>query len=445
MCFRWVRSESHPQPKTRVIGLGELDSPRGQRAGMEKRALDTSTNYENPYRPLAVAILNAAGRLCGLPCDLDTQGMVASAKRRTGLRDFGDEWFVEPLAVLVDSINAEAELTPLGRWIQKSRLEGALAKRLRVEELLRRRPEIRDIDLGRIIVIAGLQRTGTTTLHRLIGADPSARELLAREALDPLPAPGGVRIRRARMAERAIAYMAPEFFAVHPIEHDAPEEDILLLDLCFMSQSPEAVMHVPSYANWLESQYHTKAYEYLRTLLKILHWQRPGRFWVLKTPHHAEYPDVILKVFPEATIMQTHRDPQMIVGSFCSMVAHGRGMLSDPVDTREIASHWTRKMRRMMKRSMEARKRADAGRFVDVSYGDLLRDPVGELERIYRQAGIVFGEAAERAAQDALRTKVQHRYGRHVYRLDDFGLTRESVEQCFSFYRREYRVPHEQA
>ena len=399
-------------------------------------AMGKPRDYEKPYRPLAVAMLNHAGCLCGLPGPLDAQKMVANANRRAGLRDFGDGWFLEPLAVLVDSINAEAELTPLGRWVQKSRLEGALAKRLRVEELLRQQPEIPDIDLGKVIVIAGLQRTGTTTLHRLIGADPQSRELLAWEALDPLPTPRGVRITRARMAEQAIAYMAPEFFAVHPIEHDAPEEDILLLDLCFMSQSPEAVMHVPSYSKWLERQDHTKAYAYLRTLLKILHWQRPGRFWVLKTPNHAEYLDVILKVFPEATIVQTHRDPQIAVPSFCSMVAHGRGMLSDRVDTREIASHWTRKMRRMMKRSMEARKRADARRFVDVSYGDLLRDPLGELQRIYRKAGIVFGEVAERAARDALGTQVQHRYGRHVYRLDDFGLTRESVEQCFSFYRR---------
>ena len=259
--------------------------------------MDTSTDYEKPYRPAAVAMLNSAGRLCGFPDPLDAEKMVANAKRRTGFKDFGDEWFLEPLAVLVDSINGEADLTPLGRWIRRFRLEGALVKRLRVEKLLRQQPEIQDIDLGKIVVIAGLQRTGTTTLHRLIGADPHARELLAWEALDPLPASAGVRIRRARVAERAIAYMAPEFFAVHPIEHDAPEEDILLLDLSFMSQSPEAIMHVPSYANWLEGQDHTKAYEYLRTLLKILHRQRPGRFWVLKTPHHAEYLDVILKFF----------------------------------------------------------------------------------------------------------------------------------------------------
>lgn len=404
--------------------------------------MDTSTNYRRPYRPLAVSTLNAAARLLGLPNRLDAEKMRARARSRTGLRDFGDEWFLEPLAVLVDAINAEAELTPLGQWIQKARLTGALAKRLRVEHLLRQRPEIRDIDLGRIIVIAGLQRTGTTTLHRLIGAHPRARVLLAWEALDPLPSPSRIRIRRARMAERAVAYMAPEFFAVHPIEHDAPEEDILLLDLCFMSQSPEAVMHVPSYANWLEGQDHTKAYEYLRTLMKVLHWQRPGEFWVLKTPHHAEHLDVILRVFPEAIVVQTHRDPQMIVPSFCSMVAHGRGMLSDRVDTREIAAHWAGKMRRMMELSIETRKTAGS-RFVDVSYYDLLNGPMAELRRIYRRANIAFDEVARKAAAQAVGENRQHRYGRHRYGLGDFGLTPESVERCFSFYRREYGVPHE--
>ena len=405
--------------------------------------MDTSTNYQRPYRPLAVSALNAAARLIGLPGRLDAGAMVARAKRRTGLEDFGDEWFLEPLAVLVDAINAEAELTPLGQWIQKARLEGALVKRLRVEQLLRQHPEIQDIDLGKVVVIAGLQRTGTTTLHRLMAADPRARELRAWEALDPLPSPARIRIRRARMAERAIAYMAPEFFAVHPIEHDAPEEDILLLDLCFMSQSPEAVMHVPSYANWLEGQDHTKAYTYLATLLKVLHWQRPGEFWVLKTPQHAECLDVILAVFPEATIVQTHRDPQVIVPSFCSMVAHGRGMLSDRVDTREIAAHWTRKMRRMMELSIEVRKTSPS-RFVDVSYYDLLNDPIAELRRTYRRADIRFDESAVHAAENAARENTQHRYGRHVYRVDDFGLTGESVERCFSFYRREYGVPREQ-
>ena len=138
-------------------------------------SLETSTDYGNPYRPLAVSIFNRAGRLArtfGLGDGLDVDRMIAAARRRTGLSDFGDELFLEPLSVLVQSINDEARLTALGIGIQHSRIVSALSIRLRVEHLLRSNPEILDIDLGKIVLIAGLQRTATTTLHRLIAADP---------------------------------------------------------------------------------------------------------------------------------------------------------------------------------------------------------------------------------------------------------------------------------
>ena len=412
--------------------------------------METPTDYRRPYRPWPVRALNALGQLRSGP-GLNVETMLARARSRTGLSDYGDEWFLEPLRVLVESINTEARLTPVGRWIQRRRLEAALANRLRVEDVLRRHPEIRDIDLGGVIVIAGLQRTGTTTLHRLIASHPDIRAVTAWEALNPLPLPGETRarprarIRRGRMAERAIAYLAPAFFAVHPIEHDAPEEDVLLLDLSFMSQSAEATMHVPAYARWLADQDHTRSYEYFRTVLKALQWQRPAGHWVLKTPHHLEYLDVLLAVFPEAVVVQTHRDPQQSVVSFCSMVAHGRGVFSDLVEPREIATQWVEKTRCMVERAAAVRAGADPTRFVDVSYYDLLERPVGQLRRIYRQAGVPFGEAALHAAQETARRDVQHRYGRHTYDPASFGLTTESVERRFRTYRERHAIPTEAA
>ena len=139
------------------------------------KLMETSTDYRRPYRPWLVSLLNRVGRLArrfGRNDDLDVDGMIAAVQRRTGLTDFGDEWFLAPLEVLVRSINEEARLTPLGARIQKSRIVSALSTRLCVEHLLREHPEIRDIGLGKVIVIAGLQRTATTTLHRLIAADP---------------------------------------------------------------------------------------------------------------------------------------------------------------------------------------------------------------------------------------------------------------------------------
>lgn len=419
---------------------------------MSRKVIETSNNYTKPFRPLPIAAFNSAGKVLekfGALPQLSVTKLVNAARRKTGLNDFGDEWFLQPLSVLVDAINNEAHLTPLGKLIQKSRLESALCIRLRVQDLLKQHPEILDVDLGKLIVIAGLQRTGTTTLHRLLAADPDMRALLSWEALNPLPLPNekpgdpSPRIAQARTAEKGLAYLAPEFFAIHPVEHNAPEEDILLLDLSFMSQSPEAMLDVPSYAAWLEQQDHTRAYEYLKVLLQILMWQRPAKNWVLKTPHHMEFLDTLMKVFPQAVIVQTHRDPQKTTGSFCSMVSHGRGVFSDSVDPVEVAQHWVRKVDRLMRRSISVREQCGSARFIDVSYYDLIKDPVHEVTRIYEFAGIPFTEQTRKAVMDVSKRDVQNRYGKHRYNLADFNLTAADIERTYGYYRQHYGIPHE--
>lgn len=377
--------------------------------------------------------------------------MIAAARRKTGLNDFGDDWFLEPLTVLVKSINEEARLTPVGTAIQKSRIVSALSTRLRAKYLIGKHPEILDLDLGRIILITGLQRTATTTLHRLIAADPDIRALSSWEALNPVPLRGEKpgdprsRIRMAKFAEKTIGFLAPDFAAIHPLRHDAAEEDVFLLDLSFMSQSPEATMHVPTYAAWLERQDHGRAYRYLLTMLKLLQWQRPASNWVLKTPNHLEHLDVVFRVLPNTTVVQTHRDPQKAVASFCSMVAHGRGILSDHVDTGEIARHWVSKMRRMLARSMETRSSASADAFLDVSYYDFLTTPIEEVRKIYVHAGIVFSEEAELAATAISARDVKDRHGKHIYSLSSFGLNADQVDEAYAFYRRAFRIPDEGA
>jgi len=381
---------------------------------------------------------------------LEVDALIRAARAQTGLHDLGDEWFREPLGVLVDSLEHEARLSALGRIIVRTRLVGALATRLRVEDLVQRHPEILDLDLGPVLVIAGLQRTGTTLLHRLLAATPDLRAVRSWEALSPAPIPGEPigpdgrptrRVQQARRAQRVLERIAPEFFAIHPVEYDQPEEDVLLLDVSFMSQSPEATTWVPSYARWLETQDHTPAYAYLRRLLQVLQWQQPGRGWVLKTPHHMEHLDVVLRVFPGATVIQTHRDPLQTMPSFCSMVCHGASIFSDTVDARAMSEHWVRKVGRMIERSTHVRSTHDPARFIDVAYADLIADPIAQLRRIHRFAGLPFDAEAERAAEERLRHQVRHKYGRHHYRLEDFGLTAERIEREFGAYRERYGIP----
>jgi NAD(P)-dependent dehydrogenase (short-subunit alcohol dehydrogenase family) len=417
---------------------------------MPRRELVTSTDYAHPRRPAPARLYNRVAS----PASLDVDGLLAAARSATGLDDLGDPSFRTPLEVLVGSIEREARLHPLGRSIMRGRLVSMLQNRLRVEALYREHPAIDAIRIRRPIVIAGLQRTGTTMLHRLLAADPRARALMSWEALHPAPLPGegrGGSFRRraeARLAEVGLRALAPEFFAIHPVEADAPEEDVLLLDHAFASQAPEATLRVPTYASWLETHDVEPAYRWLERALKLLSWQRGGDFWVLKTPNHMEYLRELLAVFPDAIIVHTHRDPQATMGSFCSMVAHARGVFSDDVDAREVGRHWLRKVRRMIDRSLAVRDGRDggaAGSFVDVSYYDLLADPLACVRRIYAHAGMDLAPAAEAAMKEVVARDTQHRYGRHVYRTRDFGLSPAAIEETFADYRARFAIRREKA
>jgi NAD(P)-dependent dehydrogenase (short-subunit alcohol dehydrogenase family) len=420
--------------------------------------LVTSTDYSHPQRPLPIRALGLAASLAdtaasaigySLQASLDLEDLLEAARRETGHDDFGDPYFREPLAVLLRSLESEARLHLFGRAIMRMRIVGMLANRLRVEALLREHPEIDDIEVPRPLVIAGLQRTGTTLLHRLLASDPHARSLAAWEALHPAPLDGegregsAKRARAAKMSENGLRWISPQFFAVHPVEADAPEEDVLLLDHCFTSQAPEATLHVPTYASWLEGHDLVPAYRYLRRLMKLLLWQRPGRHWVLKTPHHMEYLAELFEVFPDALVVQTHRDPHATTGSFCSMVAHGRGIFSDDVDPREVGRHWLRKVRRMIDRSLAVRDARGGASFVDVSYYDLVADPLAEARRIYAAAGMDFTAETESAMSALLEHQVQNKHGRHVYRTRDFGLSPAKIEETFADYRARFDIRRE--
>ncbi len=132
--------------------------------------------------------MGRAVRCFGLSGRLEVDALIGYAQRKTGLADFGDDGWLRALKVLVDSINDEAGLTTTGQLIQRSRLAGALIHRLRIEEVLKRHPEVQGIDLGTIVMITGMQRTGTTLLQRLLNSHPGIRGVSGAEALNPVPA-----------------------------------------------------------------------------------------------------------------------------------------------------------------------------------------------------------------------------------------------------------------
>lgn len=377
----------------------------------------------------------------GTRTDLDKDKLIAAARKITGLQDLGADFMDEPLERLLRSIREEADLHPIGYFITRQRMINLLAARLRAEALFRRHPEILDQPLPPVWVILGLQRTGTTKLHRLLASDPDNRVLASWEAINPVPLTdkNGGRDRRvsiARTSERALRIMAPGFFAIHPVEHSAPEEDILLLDITFLSTTPEATMHVPSYAAWLEQTDQSPAYAYLVKMLKLLQWQRPGKRWILKSPHHLEFIDLIDKHLEEVHFLWTHREVTECIPSFISMAAHSRGIFSNNADGRSVASHWIRKTGYMLGRGMEYRQHnGHRDQFTDIMYEQLRDNSLGVLEEIYRHNGGVTAELTERFIQ-AERTNPMGKYGIHEYRLEDFGATKEEIILATEGYRK---------
>ncbi len=410
-----------------------------------KRA--TSTDYRRPYRP---RLIGAANKLLGpftrvpaLTPKLDVESLLRAARKSTGLDDFGDPAFRAPLEKLTRAVEEEAALHPVGRFITRTRLVSALSTRARLESLLQKNPQIAGEPIARPIVIIGLPRTGTTLLHRLLASDPRIRALRSWEALMPVPLDGANerarRIAAAERAERALKYMAPDFFAVHPIDAHGPEEDILLLDLAFLSTVAESTMRVPSFAAWLEDQDQGPAYRYLKRVLQALQWLPDSssrkRGWVLKTPHHLEWLDALDAVFPDALFVWTHRDPVEVVPSFCSMIAHGRGVFSDAVDPHEIGRGWIKKGARMMNRALDSRARLGESRFVDIRYKQFVKDPIAAVRTIEERAGLSLTDEAEKALRATLTVEVQHKHGVHKYDLEDFGLTTSDVDRAFARYR----------
>ena len=238
-------------------------------------------------------------------------------------------------------------------------------------------------------------------------------------------------------------YISPDFFAIHPVDTYAPEEEVVLLEQSFISTSPEAMMNVPTYAKWVEENDNTPAYVELKRILQYLDWQRHSERWILKTPHHLEFLDPLLSVFPDAKIIHTHRDPIKAVGSCCSMMTHLRAMTSDQVDPHYVGKHWSRKIERMITRAMATRDRVNDKNFIDVSYYDLIKDPISQVERIYETFGMTLSSEAKSTMQDSRKENRQHKHGKHAYELSDFGLTKDGIEKQFAPYRERFSVPHE--
>jgi len=382
---------------------------------------------------------------------LEPEALLKRAQARTGLADFGDHGFREPFEILCRALNEEADLHLLGRTLARFQLIDTLSARLRAEELLKLRPEIVDLPVDDPIVILGLPRTGTTMLQRLLSRDPGLRSLPYWEALQPLPPKNllerppetATRIHTTHRAIGFVHWITPLMRAMHEMDAEEPDEEIWLLGMDFATMLHEATWNVPSFRDWYQQADLRPGYTYLRRMLQILSWYRPGERWLLKSPQHLEQLPILAETFPRATIVQTHRDPLKATASFAHMIAYSRRASERHPDPAAISAYWATRLEAMLNRSAEARPAALADRFVDVQFEELNRDPIGVVSRIYEVSGRELTPRTEAAMREFLAANPRGKHGAHAYRLEELGLDPAERRKALAFYSDRFGVPAE--
>jgi len=383
------------------------------------------------------------------PRSLDADSIIAEARERAGLSEFGDESFREPMGGMLEAYEKEAKLNENGRIAQRDRTVGLLVNRLRVQAWLTRHPEIHDEVLQVPVVVCGLPRTGTTMLHRLLASDPETFAVLWYECRYPAPFEGNdwtrddARIPAAEAEVREILEAVPGLATVHPWDHRGPDEEIMLLENTFMAWMPEAHANVPEFGHWQRAQDRRPAYEYLKTLLRFLQWQKrragsPAQRWVLKAPFHLGVVDVLLDAFPDAKVVQSHRDPFETIPSICSLQLFMWQLGSDDPDPLAVGRLWGDNWKHALRHALEMRESRYPDRFIDIWYADVAADPVSQVRKIYEATSrSLSAEAAEEVARWAQENRREN-HPPHEYTMEKFGFTEAQLAEDFRAYRERF-------
>jgi len=380
--------------------------------------------------------------------ELDCEHLLELARRRAGLSDFGDMWFIEPMERFIEAANREARLTPAGMAAQTEAIVKGLTSRLRMIEDIRRHPAILDENVEVAGIILGLPRTGSTIFHRLLANAPGLTAIRWYEAQNFAPFPGekpGEPVERREYARAMIEgwlAAAPELASIHPLDPDAPDEEILILGQMFVSTMIEGMTFVPSFAYWLNGYDQSKGHEDLRTILKYLQWQQPerrGRKWVLKSPSNLPYTEIAAKAFPEALLIMTHRDPIQTVPSYISMQA-ALYKLSSTLSDAEVGDFWFPRLVDWMQRFEAARARIGEERFVDIDYREVGREPLVQAEHVLARMGVPIDSSVEAALAEFMAGNQREQRPAHDYSLERFGLDEEEIKRRFADYRARFIV-----
>ena len=389
--------------------------------------------------------------MTALTCTRD--GLVEAAVGETGLDDLGEPTWCEGLDRLLEDLDRSAHLNDLGTTIVETDLTAYLANRLRIVGWRTGHPDVGRGTVDGPLVICGQPRTGTTIVYDLLAQDPAHRAPLSWEVDFPVPPPTSAtydsdpRIEESQALTDLVDAVIPGFTDFHPMGARLAQECVRMTGSEFTSMIFHTQYDVPGYQHWLLHQADlAPAYRWHRMFLQHLQSGHRGERWLLKSPAHLWCLGALLDEYPDALIIQTHRDPVRVISSISALVALLRRMTSDHSSVTRAADQFSEDILVGLDRSVCARTdgTVPADQVVDVQFGAFMADPFATIGTIYDALGLTFTADAEASMRAFLDTHPgDGGGGGSRYTFADTGLDAEELRERSRAYQEYFDVPSE--
>jgi hypothetical protein len=382
---------------------------------------------------------------------LNADEMIESATKLTGLDRFDADTYREGLDVLVGDVNSGIDKG----WFIESGVaqiekDGVhyLSTRLKIADYLRSNPELESRKIERPVFVMGVPRTGTTLLSNLLAADPGRRSPLTWEIDDPVPPATTDTLKTdpralARLEqERKMLEAMPEMGKYYRSSAIYPNEDVFIMAGDFKTLMIESKGRLPAYKDFIFSCDMTSSYAYHKKFLQVLQDKAPG-VWNLKKPSHALFLETLFATYPDARVIWTHRDPYAAAASLCSIISLSHKRHMGKVDTEWLAQDYPWQAAEHANRIMDFRDKYGEDKIIDVHYDAMLDDPLGTMKTLYQTLGDEWTGEAEQAISGWLADNAQDKFGKHEYKLAQYGLSKEQLDPLFERYLSRYDVARE--
>lgn len=406
--------------------------------------------------PFNLRLLNMAGKslsFVGLRgVSLTPRSLMKRARRNTNLNDFGPDDFREGLECLSESLEREAKLTPFGRMIAQAELLHLLENRLKLIHAFKVNRELSGAPISRPLIITGVPQSGNTLLHSLLAQDPDNRTPASWEMRYPFPPPrtetyfSDSRIAKVDRELKNAQFLMPELKRLYPMGARRPQECVSITAMNFMAMSFNVNYRVPSYQRWLSHNANMRGgYDLHYQFLQYLQWRHKGERWVLMSPGHLWHLDKLLQRYPDAMVVQVHRDPLKSISALSNLTYTLRSVASNTVDMREISRAQADLLDEGLTRNMahRASKLRTREPILDLQYGEVAADPMAAVAKIYQHFSLPLSATTRETMAVWLTQHDYEQIDRHRYLFTATGLRLEEERKRFKPYQETFRVQQE--